>query len=148
MIDRQMPVTAIWLSGGQLGNNGSYVADVIVTLTAAETVSVTGAPPIQYSLNGGSTWLSYDGLALNISNEGINTILSRVRDNAGILESPPTSQDVKINKTPLIVPIASNPTDKEKVEKAAEEPKVKVLNDNSKGEANNSSNQVGNPGSH
>ncbi len=94
-IDKTAPVTSFSLNG-TLGNNEWYSSNVTVTLTATDNAS--GVATLEYSLNGGGNWQSYSS-PLTLSNEGIATVLARATDNAGKLESPPASKDVKIDKT-------------------------------------------------
>ena len=108
-IDKTMPHSWIWKSGGTPGNNGWWVSDVTVVLLDADNVSTVSQDPIQYSVNGGG-WLDWDGLVLIISNDGITTILTQVHNMAGIQESPPASGEVKLDKTKPVTTISFNGT--------------------------------------
>ncbi|MBI2980461.1 MAG: S8 family serine peptidase [Chloroflexi bacterium] len=106
-IDKTAPVTTISLNGTP-GSNDWYLSDVSVSLSGADNIS--GVATIEYSLNGGGNWLTYSAPFV-ISSEGTNTVLARTRDNAGNLETPPASRDVKIDRTlPLPTTISLNGT--------------------------------------
>lgn len=101
-IDLTPPTTSFSLIGGQLGNNGWYLSTPDVWMQGDDNVSSVNIP-VEYSLNGGSSWQSFTGMAFPIGNEGITTILAKSINNAGILESPPASIDVKIDQTAPVV---------------------------------------------
>ncbi len=106
-IDLTPPVTTFTLIGGQLGNDGWYASSPDVWMQGDDNVS-TVSTAVEYSLNGGSTWQNFTGSTFPIGNEGITTVLARSRNNAGILESPPASIDVKIDQTAPVTTLSSN----------------------------------------
>ena len=110
-IDKTPPVTTITVNGEPIGIDDWRPGDPTVMLTADDNVSTTGATPIQYSLDGGNNWLDYDGVPFFISNEGITTILAKVRNNAGIQEDPPVSATVKLDKTAPAATMTVIPTE-------------------------------------
>ncbi|MFC2016808.1 S8 family serine peptidase [Chloroflexota bacterium] len=102
------PTTRIEIHGLQ-GDEGWYRSDVRVELTAVDNAGSSGIAETQYSLDGGKTWQSYDE-PFTIANEGINTIQTRSRDNAGNLEEAPASREIKIDKTGPSVNISVSPS--------------------------------------
>ena len=97
-LDNIAPTTTISLSG-TLGNNGWYVSDIQVTLTAQDNPGGSGVAKTEYSLDGGNIWIPYIG-PFPLSGEGIIPVLARSTDNAGNVEDPPFSTILKIDKTP------------------------------------------------
>ena len=81
-IDRTPPTTGV--SGIPTGWSKTAVT---ATLTATDALS--GAASTEYSLNGGSNWIS--GAQPTISAQGISTLLYRSRDTAGNLEAAQTA---------------------------------------------------------
>lgn len=97
------PATTATLIGSP-GNNGWYISDVQVNLTAADNGGGTGVNRIIYSFDN-SNWITYI-TPLPITNEGTTTIYYSSTDNAGNVESTRT-QIVNIDKTPPQVTIAT-----------------------------------------
>ncbi|WP_436241962.1 CBM96 family carbohydrate-binding protein [Paenibacillus sp. LjRoot56] len=65
------------------GQNGWYVNPVVITLSAADNLS--GVATMNYSLNGGSTWQSYNA-PVTLGQDGKYTVKYRSTDNAGNVE--------------------------------------------------------------
>jgi len=99
--DTSPPTTAISLSG-TLGNNGWYVSDVQVALSAADEEGGSGVAKTEYSFNG-SDWTTYTD-PFPVSAEGTTTVYYRSTDNAGNVE-PTKTEAIKIDKTPPQVTI-------------------------------------------
>lgn len=95
-LDVEAPTTTASFSGLP-GNNGWYLSDVTVTLTAADNAEGSGVEKIKYSLDDGETWKTYVG-PLTLSQEGMSTILYASVDNQGNTEEDQTLS-VKIDKT-------------------------------------------------
>lgn len=91
--DSVAPTTTIILKG-TLGQNGWYISDVTVTLSATDTGS--GVARTEYSLNG-ITWSTYSE-PFTISDEGVSAVYYRSVDNAGNIEVAKQA-DIKIDKS-------------------------------------------------
>lgn len=89
---------------GTLGNNGWYVSDVEVNLTAIDNEGGTGVNFTEYSFDN-ATWHTYIA-PFKVSNEGTFVVYYRSLDNAGNAESV-KSQAFKIDKTAPTVVINS-----------------------------------------
>lgn len=94
-IDKTAPVTACVLEG-VIGDQGWYVSDVLVTLTATDTYS--GVLKTEYSFDG-TTWTDYTE-PFYVTKEGVNTLYYRSVDKAGKIEGFITIPAVKIDMTP------------------------------------------------
>jgi hypothetical protein len=101
--DKTPPTTTIALSG-TLGNNGWYVSDVEVTLTAVDNEGGSGVFDSKYSFDG-TNWNIYT-IPFTISTEGTITVYYRSTDNAGNVETT-KEQMVKIDKTAPIITITT-----------------------------------------
>lgn len=88
------PVTSATTTG-TLGKNNWYTSNALVMLSATETGS--GVASTSYSLNGGTTWLTYT-TRVSISTEGTTTLLYRSRDKAGNIELA-HALNIQIDKT-------------------------------------------------
>ncbi|MEK0314597.1 chitobiase/beta-hexosaminidase C-terminal domain-containing protein [Cohnella sp. 56] len=83
--DSTAPVTTAQLSPEQPdGQNGGYAHPVTITLTATDDAS--GVKKTEYSLDGGSTWVTYSA-PVTINQNGEYTIQYRSTDNAGNVEN-------------------------------------------------------------
>ncbi|THF80304.1 hemoblobin-interacting domain-containing protein [Cohnella fermenti] len=79
--DTTAPTTTAELSPAEPdGSNGAYAGPVELTLNAVDDAS--GVADTVYSLNGGSTWLPYDG-PIAFTRQGAYTVMYRSTDNAG-----------------------------------------------------------------
>lgn len=93
--DRVSPVTTARLSGTQ-GNNGWYISNVTVSLSAVDNESGSGIDKTEYSFDN-TTWQKYT-IPPIIGNEGKTIIYYRSSDLVGNLEQ--TKQvEIKIDKT-------------------------------------------------
>jgi len=81
------------------GQNGWYEHPVTITLTATDDAS--GVQKTEYSLDGGSTWVTYSN-PVTIDRNGENTFQYRSMDNAGNVEEI-QSVTVKLELTAQIV---------------------------------------------
>jgi hypothetical protein len=88
-IDRTAPVTAAHASAANWSNQ-----EVTVALTATDHSS---APEIQYSKDGGASWIYYS-VPITVTGEGVTELLYRSIDYAGNVE-PVKSLKVKIDRT-------------------------------------------------
>ena len=94
-IDKTPPVTSVSLEG-DLGNNGWYRSDVIVTLTAVDNEGGMDQGKTEYSFDQ-VNWLDYLEPII-ISGEGKNLFYYRSTDSAGNQETIKTER-IKIDKT-------------------------------------------------
>ncbi len=92
VIDTTKPTTTISLSGAY-NQNGCYVSDVQVTLTATDMAS--GVDRTEYNLNN-SSWINYTA-PFTITTDGTTTVYYRSVDKAGNYETT-KSEIIKINK--------------------------------------------------
>ncbi|WP_442601312.1 family 10 glycosylhydrolase [Paenibacillus sp. KN14-4R] len=99
-LDIVPPVTVAHIDG--TANNGWYKTDVTITLTATD--EGTGVDHTDISLDGGTTWIPYNGV-VTISTEGKHSIAYRSTDRAGNLEAV-KSLNIWIDKTAPVVRIA------------------------------------------
>ncbi|MBD3180965.1 hypothetical protein GF312_01665 [Candidatus Poribacteria bacterium] len=95
-VDSNPPVTTIELEGTE-GENGWYLSDVTVTLTAEDEIS--GVKKTQYRINDGE-WLDYT-VPFVISG---STVYYRSEDNAGYVEEDKL-QEIDIDKTGPTKPV-------------------------------------------
>ncbi|MFQ6094389.1 MAG: OmpL47-type beta-barrel domain-containing protein [bacterium] len=82
-------------------NNGWYLSDGEITLTATDTGG-SGVAETQYSLDGGETWNTYTS-PLPVTTEGYTPIWARSWDNAGHEDWPRLFKEIKIDQTPPTV---------------------------------------------
>ncbi len=82
VIDDTTPPTTTFLADGILGDNGWYISDVVVTLSAIDDFSVHST---MYSRDG-KNWMLYTG-PFTISADGINYVYYYSNDTAGNIES-------------------------------------------------------------
>ncbi|MGB9082267.1 MAG: LamG domain-containing protein, partial [Desulfuromonadaceae bacterium] len=97
--DTTQPTTSATLTGTK-GNDGWYTTSVTVTLVAADGTDGSGVAKTEYSLDN-VTWQTYSA-PLVLDKEGKQYVYFRSTDNAGNLETPAKSQEIKINKTGLV----------------------------------------------
>jgi hypothetical protein len=93
-IDLTLPVTNALLSG-TAGQNGWYLSDVFVTLTASDGTG-SGVARTEYSLDG-MTWNVYSG-PFTLSNEGVSRLQYRSTDKAGMTGTG-SPVDIRIDNT-------------------------------------------------
>jgi len=97
--DTTPPVTVIEIDG-DVGDNGWYIGDVTITITATDDIS--GVAITYYSLDGGA-FEEYTG-PITVSDDGEYTIAAYSIDNAGNIEDPPVEDAFGIDQTvPTIV---------------------------------------------
>jgi pimeloyl-ACP methyl ester carboxylesterase len=99
--DITAPSSTISISG-QMGNNGYYISNVVVGLSAQDNVGGSGVLKTEYSLDNGQTWSDYQG-SFTISQTGTTTIDYYSIDKAGNQEA----QQVKIIKIDKAAPVIS-----------------------------------------
>jgi hypothetical protein len=98
-IDTMQPTTSATLMGTK-GSDGWYTTSVTVTLAAADGADGSGVAKIEYSLDN-VTWQTYSAPFV-LDKDGDQYVFFRSTDNAGNLESPAKSQEIKVNKTGLV----------------------------------------------
>ena len=99
LLDTTPPATTALLSGTE-GDNGWYVSNVIVTLTADDPSPGSGVAAIYYALDDPEDVQTY--LApFTISTDGIHTVYYCAVDNAGNKEAVQT-MEIKIDQTPPV----------------------------------------------
>lgn len=94
VMDSIPPVTTVHVAG-ELGQNGWYRSDVVVSCNATDYG--TGVRKTEYSLNNGTTWTPCEP-AMSLSNEGIHSLLVRSVDKAGNKEAA-QQMVIKLDKT-------------------------------------------------
>lgn len=103
--DSSPPTTTATLAG-TAGTNGWFTSSVVVTLKAGDDPS--GVAETQYSLNGGTTWLTYSS-PFTVAAQGTTTVEFYSVDEAGNTETTQT-QTIRIDSTP---PVLAMPADQE-----------------------------------
>jgi hypothetical protein len=103
-VDNTPPVTEIGLNG-TVGNNGWFVSDVNVTLTATDVNGCSGVKEIRCILDAGTEVVYVDTFKIT---EGIHTLVYWAVDNVGNKE-PNHSQEIKIDKTAPTITASRSP---------------------------------------
>ena len=98
-IDTAPPTTTSTPTGTK-GSDGWYTTAVTVTLVATDGLDGSGVAKTEYSLDN-VTWQTYSA-PFSVDKDGKQFVYFRSTDNAGNLESPAKSQEIKINKTGLV----------------------------------------------
>lgn len=98
------PITSASLSGS-LGSSGWYTSNVAISLTPIANVYPVSST--EYSLDGGTTWITYTQASpsvspLNVTAEGVTVIKARSKDSVGNVEEPGLSIVVRIDKMPPV----------------------------------------------
>jgi FIMAH domain-containing protein len=101
--DTVPPVTTITLDG-QMGNNGWFINDVTVTLTAADA---SGIVSTDWQLGTSGQWNPYSGPFVHTI-EGADTLRAFSMDQAGNVEDPPVEAALNVDKTPPVVSISAD----------------------------------------
>ena len=101
--DTLPPATTIAFAGAR-GQNGWYVSDVTVTLSATDNPGGSGIITTQYSLDGGTTWIAAN--PFTITTEGTSTVSYYSTDRAGNAEGTKTAT-VSVDKTPPGITLSS-----------------------------------------
>ncbi|MGH2455416.1 MAG: OmpL47-type beta-barrel domain-containing protein [Candidatus Limnocylindria bacterium] len=78
------------------GSNSWYISNVEVSVGTTDAGSGVNASTVQYSLDGGATWLPYSA-PFDLTTDGSHTVDARATDNAGNTASD--TQQVSIDKT-------------------------------------------------
>lgn len=94
--DSDAPITSISFSGTE-GQNGWYMSDIVVTLSADDGENGSGVGKIEYSINDDTVWHEYFD-PITFSQEGKNVIRYRSIDKARNQEEQ-KSANVNIDKT-------------------------------------------------
>jgi uncharacterized lipoprotein YddW (UPF0748 family) len=106
-VDLLAPETSVTVSPATPnGQNGWYTTKPTITLSANDTCS--GVVTIEYSTDGGQTWLSFSG-SFTINSEGITTLLYRSTDRAGNTESP-KSITLKVDTIAPVLTLTATPS--------------------------------------
>jgi hypothetical protein len=91
-----IPPATLFDESGTLGNNGWYLSDVTITLSAIDNEGGSGIATTEYSFDG-ALWMTYQS-PFTISQEGITTLYYRSIDKAGNTEDR-KQEDIHIDKT-------------------------------------------------
>ncbi len=97
------PTTTIMLTG-TLGNNGWYVSDVKMALTATDNDGGSGVKEIHYTVDGAETVVQGSSASQVIGGDGTHVVTWYAIDNAGNAETPPKELTVNIDKTAPAIP--------------------------------------------
>ncbi len=102
------PITTVMLIGA-LGNDGWYVSDVQMTLTATDNDGGLGVKEIHYTVDGTETVVSGDSASHLITGDGTHTVTWYAIDNAGNVEIPSQQISINIDTTaPSIIALGTN----------------------------------------
>ncbi len=101
-IDTTPPVTTHSLSGA-MGNDGWYVSDVTVTLTATDAAS--GVAEIHYVLDGVEQVVTANTATFTVSQDGVHSLTYWAKDVAGIVEAQQGPVSFKIDQTMPVITI-------------------------------------------
>jgi len=101
--DAAPPITAAMMTG-TLGNNGWYVSDVQMTLTATDNDGGSGVKEIHYSVDGTETIVQGSSASHSIAGDGTHAVTWYAIDNAGNVETPPQELSIYIDKTSPSIP--------------------------------------------
>lgn len=104
-----IPTVTTIQTDGILGVNGWYSSDVTITLSASDDDGGVGVLKTEYSLDGGSTFQTYEGPFV-LSQEGMTTVMARSTDREGNQEEPPVSTMVRIDKNAPTLTLSADPT--------------------------------------
>lgn len=104
--DTVSPVTTLSASGTQ-GQNGWYTSDAVITLSAMDNENGSGVDKTEYSLDNGTTWITYLD-PVTIVSEGITTFQYHSTDKANNQEAIKT-EIISIDKTAPEAKISFNP---------------------------------------
>ncbi len=119
-VDHVAPTSALVNLPSPTGDNGWWTGPVTVTLSASDNRFGSGVAGVQYSTDGGSTWLDAaptgalavpdapygaDGApeyAFTLTADGVYDVLIRATDNAGNVETPHALPAIRIDGTPPV----------------------------------------------
>jgi hypothetical protein len=102
--DLTPPITTAMLTG-TLGNNGWYVSNVKITLTATDNDGGSGVKEIHYTVDGAETVVPGNSASLSIVNDGTHTVTFSAIDNAGNVETPPHEMAINIDRSAPSIPV-------------------------------------------
>jgi hypothetical protein len=97
------PITMAMVNG-TVGNNGWYVSDVQITLSATDNDGGSGVKEIHYIVDGIETVAQGSSVSPSIVGEGTHAVTWYAIDNAGNVEAPPQEMNIKIDKTAPLLP--------------------------------------------
>ncbi len=93
---------------GTAGNDGWYMSDVQVTLTAEDNTGGSGVKEIHYSIDGAENVTSGNTVSFSIRGDGTHSITFYAKDNAGNAEAP-RKMSIPIDKTPPTITASVSP---------------------------------------
>ncbi len=105
-----IPPTTTGVPAGTLGNNGWYVSDVQMTLTAKDNDRGSGVKEIHYSIGGQETVVPGNSALVTIAGDGIHTVTFWAIDNAANVETPPQVASINIDKTAPTITATISPS--------------------------------------
>jgi hypothetical protein len=103
--DATPPTTAAMMTGTP-GNNGWYVSDVQMTLTATDDIGGLGVKEIHCSVDGTETVVQGSSTSQSIAGDGTHAVTWYAIDNAGNAETP-REMSINIDTTPPSIPSLS-----------------------------------------
>jgi hypothetical protein len=107
--DTASPVTTATVTGIP-GNNGWYVSDVQMTLTAADNDGGSGVQEIHYTVDGIETVVQGSSATHSIVGDGVHAVTWYAIDTAGNVEAP-QEMSINIDKTaPSIPSLVTDPS--------------------------------------
>ncbi len=89
---------------GTMGNNGWYVSDVQLTLTASDEDCGSGVKEIHYTIDGTETVVQASSTTQTITADGTHVVTYYSVDKAGNIELVPQTLNIKIDKMPPSIP--------------------------------------------
>jgi alpha-tubulin suppressor-like RCC1 family protein len=108
--DTAPPMTTTMITG-TAGNNGWYVSDVQMTLTATDNDGGSGVKEIHYSVDGTETIVQGNSASYPIVGDGAHAVIWYAIDNAGTVETPSHEMSINIDKTaPSIPSLVTDPS--------------------------------------
>ena len=100
------PISTV-TTNSSLGNNGWYVSDVQMTLTAADNIGGSGVKEIHYTVDGTENVVEGSSASQSIVGDGNHAVTYYAIDNAGNVETPPHEMSINIDKTSPSAPSLS-----------------------------------------
>ncbi len=102
------PITTAMMTGA-LGNDGWYVSNVQMTLTATDNDGGSGVKEIHYTVDGIETAVQGSSVSLSITGDGTHNVTWYAIDNAENVETPPQEMSFNIDTTsPSIAALGGN----------------------------------------